>query len=105
MLAMRNYKVIVSNKATADLDSVARFIASIHRPESGHNFVNKILGKLAALSYTADIYQYSQLPSAKTIHPKAKTITILNHRWTIVFHIEKDYVMVDRIIPSKLMAN
>ncbi len=101
---MRIYKVIVSHRAISDLDEVARFIASIHRPESGHNFVNRILGKLAALSYTADIYQYSQLASAKIIHPEAKTITILNHRWTVVFHIEMNYVIVDRIIPSKSMA-
>ena len=104
MPAMRNYEVIVSPKAASDLDDVARFIASIHRPESGHNFVNRILCNLAALSYTADIYQFSQLQAARLIHPRAKTITILNHRWTVVFHIERSFVIVDRIVPSKSMA-
>ena len=101
---MKNYEVIVSDKALADLDEVAKFIASIHRPESGHNFVNCILGTLASLSYTADIFRYSPFTFAKRIHPKAKTINIINHRWTVVFHIEKNFVMIDRIVPSKQIA-
>lgn len=101
---MQTYKVIVSNNATADLDEIAKYIASLYRPESGHNFVNRILGELAALSYTADIYQFSHLASAKRIHPKAKTLYIIKRRWCVVFHIEKSFVMVDRIVPSKWMT-
>ena len=52
---------------------------------------------------TADIYQRSCFSVAKKIHPNAKTVSIMNHRWTIVFHIEGQYVMIDRIIPSKMM--
>ena len=38
---------------------------------------------------------------AKSIHPKAKTLTIINHKWTVVFHIDGDFVIVDRIFPAK----
>ena len=100
---MRSYEVIVSNEAYTDLDEMALYIAKLYRPESGHNYVNRILGQLAALSYTADIYQFSHLMTAKRIHPQAKTLSIMNHRWTAVFHIESIYVIIDRIIPSKMM--
>ena len=105
MLAMHVYRVIVSNKASLDLDAMAEYIASLYRPESGHNYVDRILGQLAALSYTADIYPFSRFTTAKRIHPKAKTLSIINHRWTAIFHIDGNFVIVDRIIPSKMMVD
>jgi hypothetical protein len=103
MIAMRTYQVIISYEVISELEAVAKYIASIYRPESGHNYVNRVLGQLAALSYSADAYQFSRFALAKAIHPKAKTLTIINHKWTVVFHIDGDYVIVDRIIASKSM--
>lgn len=40
---------------------------------------------------------------AHHIHPEARTMAVM-HRWTIVFHIYGDYVIVDRIIASKMMT-
>lgn len=105
MPAMQNYRVIVSNDAADDLDGMARYIASLYRVESGHNYANRILGKLASLSYTADMYRYSQFATARRIHPKAKTLSIMNHKWTVVFHIDGNFVIIDRFIPSKLMVD
>ena len=67
---MRIYQVIISYEALSELEAVAQYIASIYRPESGHNYVNRILGQLAALSYSADAYQYSRFVLAKAIHQK-----------------------------------
>jgi hypothetical protein len=41
---------------------------------------------------------------AKLIHPHAKTMNIIHHRWTVVFHVDGEYVVVDRIIRSSRMA-
>ena len=103
MIAMRIYQVIISYEVLSELEAVTKYIASIYRPESGHKYVNRILGQLAALSYSADAYQYSRFSLAKAIHPKAKTLTIINHKWTAVFHIDGDFVIVDKIFPSKSM--
>lgn len=103
MTAMRIYQVIISYEVLSELDAVSKYIASIYRPESGHKYVNRVLGQLAALSYSADAYQYSRFTLAKAIHPKAKTITIINRKWTVIFHIDGEFVIVDRIIPSKSM--
>ena len=105
MLAMHVYRVIVSNKASSDLDAMAEYIASVYRPESGHNYVDRVLGQLAALSYTANVYPFSRLTTAKRIHLQAKTLSIVNHRWTDILHIDGDFVVVDRIIPSKMMVD
>ncbi|MBR4919174.1 MAG: type II toxin-antitoxin system RelE/ParE family toxin [Bacteroidales bacterium] len=100
---MKTYTVIVSRKAVSDIDGISTYVAKIYRPDSGHKFVNRILGQLASLSYTADIYQKSPYTFARNIHPDAKSVPIIHHRWTVVFHTERQYVMIDRIIPSKMM--
>ena len=104
MPAMKTYKVVVSKAAVSDLDSISSYVASLYRPESGHKYVNRILGRLASLSYTAGIYPSSRFATAKAIHPNARTISVVNHRWTAVFHLEDQYVLIDRIIPSKMMV-
>ena len=65
MLAMHVYKVIVSNKASSDLDAMAEYIAALYRPKSGHDYVDRVLSQLAALSYTADVYPPSRMTTAK----------------------------------------
>ena len=49
-------------------------------------------------------YRDSPYAMAKLIHPHAKTMNIINHRWTVVFHIDGEYVVVDRIIRSSRIA-
>ena len=29
----------------------------------------------------------------------------MNHKWTVVFHIDGNFVIIDRFIPSKLMVD
>lgn len=64
---MKTYKVIVSKAAVSDLDSISSYVTSLYRPESGHKYVNRILGQLASLSYTADIYPSSRFATAKAV--------------------------------------
>lgn len=100
---MQKYNVIVSSDATTDLDEIADYIANIYRPETGHKFVNRILGQISSLSYSAGTYRTSPFIMARMIHPQAKTMSIIRHKWTVVFHIEQPNVIVDRILPSSLI--
>lgn len=101
--AMQSYQIVVSNSALADLDGIASFVAGMYRPESGHRYANRILGQLASLSFTASICRSSRFVVAKEIHPKAKTLSIVHHRWTVIFHTEDIFAIIDRILPSKMM--
>ena len=100
---MQKYNVIVSSDAPTDLDEIADYIASIYRPDTGHKYVDRILGQISSLSYSAGAYRISPYIMARMIHPEAKTMNIINHKWTVVFHIERSNVIVDRIIPSSLI--
>ena len=82
---MRSYRVIVSNEAVNDLDAIADYIAHQYKSASGHNFVNRILGQLEALSYSAETFQTSRYFVARQIHPLAKTMNVIHHRWIVIY--------------------
>jgi len=102
-MPMRTYKVVYSKETLEDIDSVVNYIISIYRIESGLRYKQRIQNQLDALAYCADSLAYSRRKMVHKIHPKAKTLSIMNRRWTVVFHIDGDFVLVDRIIPSKLI--
>ena len=76
---MLSYTVIVSNEAVGDLDEIADHIAREFKSTSGHNFVNRILGQIQALSYSASTHRESPYMMANLIHPHAKKMNIINH--------------------------
>ena len=100
---MRTYKVVYSKETINDIDDVVDYITSIYRIESGLKYRNRIQSQLDALAFCADALPHSRRKMARRIHPNAKTLSIMNRRWTVIFHIDSDFVLVDRIIPSKLI--
>ena len=102
-LLMRTYKVVYSKLAINDIDKVVDYIASICCKESGLRYKNRIQNQLDSLANCADALPKSKKKLIKAIHPEEKTLSIMNRRWTVAFHIEGKYVLVDRIIPSKMI--
>ena len=54
---MRSYEVIVAREALTDLRGIVQYVASIYRPESGQNFVDRILEKLDSLAYCPGVIE------------------------------------------------
>ena len=92
------------SEANDDLRQIREFVSSIYREETGFKFVKRMFLEITPLSVSADAFLLSRFQTARTIHPEAKTLSIMKHHWTVVFHIDGDYVVVDRILPSNTMA-
>ena len=41
----------------------------------------------------------------KKHHPDAKRYNIKHGTWCVIFHVEGEYVIVDKILPSSLITN
>lgn len=91
-------------KADADLWHIREFVSSIYRKESGISYNSRMFSEIMSIGLYADIFPISHYQTARAIHPEAKTLSIMQHHWTVVFHIKDDYVIVDRILPSSTMA-
>ena len=61
-------------------------------------------GKPKSEAKEPEVDYLARYRTARAIHPEAKTLSIMEHRWTVVFHTKDDYVIVDRILPSSTMA-
>ncbi len=100
---MRERKVVLTAEANRDMERVEAYVAEIFRPDSGRRYVQRLYSYISELSFAASTFPPSRYLVARRIHPEARTIAVM-HRWTIIFHIFGDYIIVDRIIASKMMT-
>ena len=101
---MRKRRVLITPDADVDLLQIMDFVSGIYREESGIKFVKRMFLEIAPLGISSDAFPLSRFRTAREIHPEAKTIPIMKHQWTVVFHVDGDYVVVDKILPSSSMA-
>ena len=100
---MKIYKVVYSKTAVDDLKDIVSYIKNIYRLEAGLKYIDRISEQVDSLSYCADALSSNCSEMIKKFYPEAKTISIMNHKWTAVFHIYESFVIIDRIIPSKMI--
>ena len=100
---MKHYVVSVKDAVFDDIDSIADFIISISTPEHAIRYKNQLISEIATLSYLADAIAFSDWKTAMECHPKAKRLITKNRKWNVIFHIDGDFVIVDKLIPSKLV--
>ena len=60
--------------------------------------------EIMSLSVFADLYKPSRSEFLQSIHPKARRMLSHNRKWNYVDHIVEDMAVVDRILPSKIIA-
>lgn len=103
MNSMRERKVVLTAEADRDMQQVEAYVSEIYRPESGRRYVIRLYSYISELSFAAGTFSPSRYLTARRIHPDARTMAVM-HRWTIVFHLYGDYVIVDRILASKIIT-
>jgi len=89
----------------SDIDAMVDYVRGFYFEETAQKYREIILYNLESLSFSAGSFAPSRYQTARRIHPEARTLSIMNHRWTVVFHVEGEYVIVDRILPSSMMVD
>ena len=100
---MKYYKVSVSKTVLAEIEEISDFIISISTPEHAIRYKNQLISEIATLSFWGGIINNSQWKTAKKCHPKAKRYITKNRKWNVIFHLDGDDVIVDKLIPSKMV--
>lgn len=99
---MRNYKVRISHSAYEDMAVLRKFLIEMMTEEGAIRYANAMRSEIKMLSVYADCYGRSTSYTLRQIHPEARRMISHNRRWIYVYHIECDYVIVDRILPAKM---
>lgn len=100
---MKRYKIAINKSVYLDLENIGNFILSKYTRRSVDNYLKGIYEDISALEYLADVLPYSEWKTIKQINPKGKRLLSKNKHWNIIFHIEGDYVIIDRIIASSMI--
>ena len=102
---MRERRVIIPLSARLYMDEIADHIIELSRPEHAVRYVHEMVAEINELSYMADMLPESHSTYIKKHHPNAKRYNIKHGTWCVIFHVEGEYVIVDKILPSSLITN
>ena len=95
---------MLSDEVLADMEDISDFIIAVSRPSHAERYIFEILAELNTLSYLGTILQKTKYKYPKRFHPEAKMIKLHNKPMCAIFHIDGDYVIVDRILHSSMIT-
>ena len=100
---MKTYKVIISKSANLDIDNLVDFLFTKLSREYSYHYIDIMIQETNSLSLFADCFSLSRSKVIKAIHPEARRMVSHNHKWNYIFHTEGNVVIIDRIVPSKMI--
>ena len=99
---MQIYEVRISLGALQDMVRLRTFLLEMMSEDGAIRYANNMRAEIKMLSVFAGLYRRTTSKSFLQIHPDARHMVSHNKRWDYVFHVEENYVIVDRIIPAKM---
>ncbi len=99
---MQFYEVRISHAAHADMANLRTFLDAMLSEEGAIRYANTMRDEIKMLSVYADCIGLTTSKTLLRIHPEARRMVSHNRRWLYVFHIEENFVIVDRILPAKM---
>ena len=102
---MQEREILLTIEADDDISQLARYVADNYVEEAGERIRLRMMAQIVELSFSAESFALSRFNTALRIHPQARTLSIMGHRWTVVYHIEGEYVIIDRILPSSMIVD
>ena len=102
---MKIYKVVVKKEVFNDLSVIKDFIVTVASVDSAMKYVDALEQEIYSLAYLAPCIALTTSRTAKKYHPQARKVVTHNKKWTIIFHIEGSFAVVDKILPAKMMIS
>lgn len=101
---MTTYKIRIDDSAEFDLRHLFDFLINVMSRDGANRYIDMITNEVLSLSILANVYSPSQYADIRRYHPQARRMVSHNKRWVYIFHIEDDSVIIDRILPAKLIT-
>ncbi|MBR4645563.1 MAG: type II toxin-antitoxin system RelE/ParE family toxin [Bacteroidales bacterium] len=101
---MTTYKIRIDDSAESDLRHLFDFLINVMSRDGANRYIDMITNEVLSLSILANVYSPSQYADIRRYHPQARRMVSHNKRWVYIFHIEDDSVIIDRILPAKLIT-
>ena len=99
---MQLFEVRISRAALQDIAHLRVFLLEMMSEDGAVRYANNMRAEIQMLSLYAPLYRKTTSRTLLQIHSEARRMVSHNRRWLYVFHIEEDFVIIDRIIPAKM---
>lgn len=100
---MKTYQIQIRKNVKKDLDLIKNFIVEKSNREHAIKYAEEPYTEIESLTFLADFIEISDLKTGKKFSKKEKVFITRNHKWSIFFHVYRNIVIVDRILPSKMV--
>jgi len=101
---MKDYLVEYDPEAEYDLVMLRNRLIEIGNFGHALEYLRNLKREVAELSYRAGMLPESRFQMPKLYHPEAKIMPVCRRKLTVIFHIEGNYVIVDKILPSTMVT-
>ena len=101
---MKKFEVVYCDDIEAYFDDLGLYLSELTSSSFALHYLQRLREEVEVLSYLAPMLPQSKYELPKRYHPEAKTHVIGNKKLTVIFHIDGDYVIVDKILPSMLIT-
>lgn len=100
---MKRYKVLYRADADTYFNELGEFIAKQTTTDFAIRYLQRLRNEIESLEFLAGVLPPSRYRMPLHYHPKAKTMPVCKQKLTVIFHIEGDYAIVDKILPSVMI--
>lgn len=99
---MQIYKVRISREAYIDMAKLRMFLNEMLSEDGAIRYAENMRAEIKMLSVYADCHGRSTSRTLRLIHPEVRRMVSHNRRWIYLYHIDGDFAIVDRILPSTM---
>ena len=100
---MKVYRVQINKSVVSDIDQIKDFIVEKVNYFRAQTYAAELYAEIMSLSYLADYVKETTWETGKKYSKHEKVLLTRNRKWSIFFHTYRDIVIVDKIMPQKMV--
>lgn len=101
---MKQYKIVYRDNVGAYLKELALIVSQQTSLDFAGRYIQRLRSEVENLSFIAPMLPKSKYLMPLRFHKNATTMTIGHRKLTVIFHIEGEYVIIDKILPSCMIT-
>ena len=100
---MKTYQIQIRKRVRKDLDLIKDFVVEKTNHENAIKYAAELYAEIESLTFLADFIKISEWKTGSKFSKREKVLITKNRKWSVFFHIYRGIVIVDMILPSKMV--
>ena len=100
---MKTYQIQIKKGVKKDIEIIKDFIVKKTNREHALLYTAELYAEIESLNYLADCIKISEWKTGKRFSKKENVLVTKNKKWSNLFHTWMSLVMIDLILPSKMV--